>query len=95
MFTATIDRPAGLTDDQWDKAALSAYDTLLAETPVATGNLLNSWSSPRVSDSTMTVTNSADYAEFVFEGTSRMAPRDAPGAAQMSIQSFLAEHGIF
>lgn len=95
MFRATIERPPGLSDDQWDKAAQEAYDTLLAETPVATGHLRNSWSDPHISDSTMSATNSADYAGFVFDGTTRMAPRDAPGAAQMSVQSFLAEHGIF
>ena len=90
MYTQVIRRPDGLTDAEWDARAGEAMDEIKQATPVKTGNLLNSWTRPTVTDTEMIVENTADYAPFVFSGTRYMSPRDAVQAGR----DFLESHGL-
>ena len=90
-YQQTIQRPDGLSDAEWNARASEAFQEIKHATPVRTGNLLNSWTKPTVTDTDMVVENTADYAVYVFDGTSKMSPRDAVQAGR----DFLADHGLF
>ena len=76
MVFLDLIRPAGLTDRQWFQMKLRALSAAMNATPVRTGRLKNGWTikGDRIE-------NPVEYAQYVNDGTPRMAPRSMTGAA--------------
>lgn len=83
MFDVTIQRPEGLTSDQWEKIAEQIPQLLARATPVRTGHLKASWDEPNISSDSVHVTNSADYAKY--------AANDVQDEVQSEVEDMLRD----
>jgi hypothetical protein len=79
MFEFPIERPEGLTDEQWYALANRALSYIKSVTPVKTGKLRKGWQLGDLGPDGFTLQNDVDYAPYVNDGTDRMAPRDMTG----------------
>jgi Bacteriophage HK97-gp10, putative tail-component len=68
----------GLDPVQWNNACNAMLAYLKSETPVRTGVLRDGWKM-NMGSSVVSFVNNTPYAEWVNDGTPRMAPRDMTG----------------
>jgi hypothetical protein len=88
MPSTTIDRPARMTDEEWQEACKRLGVVAKASTPVKTGRLRDGWS-VNASANSVTLSNDVPYADYVDKGTSRMSARNMTKAVESEAQDIL------
>lgn len=84
MIRHRIDRPEGMSDEDWAAARRKAMQVLDEVTPVRSGRLRSGWNSV-LTPEFMLLVNETPYAEFVNDGTPRMSPRDMTGQVHQAL----------
>ena len=79
MIDFPLERPAGLSDDEWEHYVHHALSLLMGYTPVRTGRLRAGWNIAHLDGDSAMITNDVPYAGFVDAGTPHMYPRDMTG----------------
>lgn len=81
MISLDLQRPPNISDAQWRKMLMQVLAQAKAATPVRTGRLKAGWQ--LLGDA---LVNEVPYAEFVNDGTPRMAPRNMTGRALSALR---------
>lgn len=74
MIDLPLERPEGMSDQDWNAYLQRALKLIKSFTPVRTGRLRDGWT---IGD--LGLQNDVPYAEFVNDGTPRMSARDMTG----------------
>lgn len=78
MLRVPLQRPPGLTDEEWDAYLKEALGIIQDETPVRTGRLQAGWFLRNLGGSAE-LRNDVPYGKYVQNGTPRMSPNDMIG----------------
>ena len=90
MLSVTVDRPDGLSNEEWADLCETLGVYAREVTPVRTGELRDGWET-KITRNEVTIKNSVDYAGYVDQGTKYMAPRDMTGQIESHAQDILSE----
>lgn len=82
-------KPANISPTIWRYLVGQGLSTLQRVTPVGrTGNLRNGWYIKNLMPEGVEFANDVPYAEYVNDGTPRMAPRDMSGRATAALNQY-------
>lgn len=83
-------KPPGVSDSIFRYLQGQGLATLQRVTPVDTGNLQNGWYIKQLAPDMIEFANDVDYAEYVNDGTPKMAPRDMTGRAIAAFDGYIS-----
>lgn len=81
-------KPTNVSDSIWRYLVGQGLSTLQRVTPVRTGRLKDGWYIKSLMPDGVEFANDTPYAEYVNDGTPRMAPRDMTGRATAAMDGY-------